>query len=344
MFQLPDQTMMRISVYIPSYNQKAYLIEAIESVLAQTLRPHQVIIVDDASADGSQEVIAGYASRYPGWITPICHTQNQGVAAARNNALQAVTGNYVTYVDGDDRYLPTKLEAEAACLAAAPGSQLVYSNYYMIDEQGQRLDQWASGSLPEGDIFCQVFGRQFPRRRLFRSELVHYASWQQIGFYDPELRVFEDYDMRIRLTHRLRAAYTKKTLSEYRLLGTGLSKLAGQVYLQAFEYIRQKNSPLLASQPIEGQRQVSRQLDQWQAALLRRMGRQALQSGPGCPASRAQAFQHYRASLKYHRTFDTLFWLEFILSPRGYHSLKRLYQKLSRSRLQNETNISDTAL
>jgi glycosyltransferase involved in cell wall biosynthesis len=338
--------MMRISVYIPSYNQKAYLIEAIESVLAQTLRPHQVIIVDDASADGSQEVIAGYASRYPDWITPIYHTQNQGVVAARNDALQAVTGDYVTYVDGDDRYLPAKLEVEAGCLDAALGSQLVYSNYYLIDEQGQRLDQWASGSLPEGDIFCQVFGRQFPRRRLFRSELVHYASWQQVGFYDPRLRVFEDYDMRIRLTHHLRAAYTKQALSEYRLLGTGLSKLAGQVYLQAFEYIRQKNLPLLASRPFDQQRQVSRQLDQWQAALLRRMGRQALHNRSGQAAGRAQAFQYYRTSLKYHRTLDALFWLEFILSPQGYRSLKRLYHTLKRSRLQNEAEAAtlDTML
>ena len=106
----------RISVYITSYNQKEYLVEAIDSVLNQTLKPFEIIIVDDCSTDGSREVIAGYALRYPDLVNPIYHTRNQGVAQARIDALQMVTGDYVTYVDGDDRYLPTKLEKEARLL------------------------------------------------------------------------------------------------------------------------------------------------------------------------------------------------------------------------------------
>ena len=318
---------MRISVYVTSYNQKAYLIEAIESVLGQILRPHQVIIVDDASGDGSQEIIAGYASRYANWITPIYHTQNMGVVHSRNDALHAVTGDYVTYVDGDDRFLPRKLETEAIRMQSVSGVHLVYSNYYTIDEKGQRLGTWASTNLPEGDIFSQVFGRQYPKKRLFRSELVHYPSWQQIGFYDPRLSVFEDYDMRIRLTDKLRTAYADEPLSEYRLLNTGLSKLNGQVYLDAFEYIRQKNIALLTRLPEEQQGKIDRELDQWKAALLRRIGRQFIKGNQEQLTDRSQALQYYQKSLKYHRKVDFLFWLEFLFGSKGYEWIKRFYQK-----------------
>jgi glycosyltransferase involved in cell wall biosynthesis len=323
---------MQISVYITSYNQKDYLIEAIDSVLAQTLRPHQVIIVDDASTDDSQGLITGYASRYPGWITPVLHPLNQGVVSSRNDALQAVTGEYVTYVDGDDRFLPNKLEIEANRMQSMPDVRLVYSNYAAIDESGQRIGIWAKAELAEGDLFVRVFGRQFPKQRLFRSELVHYPSWQAIGFYDPKLPVYEDYDMRIRLTHHLKAAYTGKILSEYRLLHTGLSKLNGQIYLDAFEYIRQKNAALLASLPAEQRAHLNIQLDQWKAALLRKIGRQYINSAADQTRNRQKALQYYQKSLKYHRMIDTFFWLEFILGSKSYAALKRFLQRISSSR------------
>ena len=110
--------MPTISVYITSYNQREFLAEAIDSVLAQTLPPHQIIVVDDCSTDGSQDIIADYARAHRGLFSPIYHRDNTGVAQVRADALAAVTGDLVTYVDGDDRYLPTKLEQEAAALKA----------------------------------------------------------------------------------------------------------------------------------------------------------------------------------------------------------------------------------
>ena len=111
---------MNISVYIPSYNQGKFLAQAIESVLAQTRCPRQLILIDDGSSDGSQDVIAAYAARHPRLITAIYHDRNQGIPRTRNAALQAVTGDCVTYVDADDRLLPTKLEREADAAGGEP--------------------------------------------------------------------------------------------------------------------------------------------------------------------------------------------------------------------------------
>lgn len=161
---------MRISVYITSYNQKHYLIEAIESVLNQTLRPFEIIIADDCSTDGSHEVIAGYASSYPDLITPIYHTQNQGVSQNRIDALGAVTGDYVSRVDGDDRFLPSKLEKEAKLLRNNPNAQIAFSDHYFMTADGIRTGVWAGEEKPpQGDVFRQTFARDFPKHSLFKE-------------------------------------------------------------------------------------------------------------------------------------------------------------------------------
>jgi glycosyltransferase involved in cell wall biosynthesis len=268
---------MKISVYITSYNQKAYLVEAIESVLAQTLRPHEIIIVDDASSDGSQEVIKAYATRHPDLVRPVLHTRNTGVARARTDALNSVTGDYVTYVDGDDRCLPTKLEKETGALARTPSAQIAFSNYYYIDEEGRRRGVWADEEKPPtGDVFCETYARAYPRRNLFRTELVNYRAWKRIGFYDPGLVVFEDYDMRIRLTSKLRTTYCDEPLGEYRRHGGGLSSCARLRLLKTAEVVCGKNRPLLASLPLERRRWVERELSIWLANLSGKVARDAV--------------------------------------------------------------------
>jgi len=237
---------MKISVYIPSYNQKGYLIEAIESVLAQTLRPFEIIIVDDCSSDGSQQVIAAYAARYPDLVIPVYHVHNQGIALTRNDALQRVGGDYVTYVDGDDRFLPTKLEKERRLLQNNPGAEIAFSNIYYMTAEGIRTGLWADAEKPpQGDVFSKVFARDFPRQSLFRNDLVNYQAWKGIGFYDPELRIWEDDDMRLRLTKKLKAVYHDEPLAEYRIHDKGLSRAGIGHHLKALRYVYEKNLLLL---------------------------------------------------------------------------------------------------
>jgi len=287
---------MKISVYITSYNQKSFLIEAIESVLAQTLPPNQIIIVDDYSTDGSQEVIAGYASRYDQLITAIYHTRNQGVTQTRIDALQAVTGDYVTYVDGDDRCLPAKLEKEAALLEANPDAQIAYSNYYYMTANGRHIGMWADGETPpEGDIFCQTFAGDFPRQDLFRMALVNYQAWKLIGFHDPNLFIFEDYDMLIRLTKQLQAVYCNEPLFEIRKHRMGLSSSDSRQHLIALYYIYRKNMPLLDELSEPDQKHVKGQFEKRLARYANRATAEALKKKQW-----RQAWQFYKMSFRYH--------------------------------------------
>jgi glycosyltransferase involved in cell wall biosynthesis len=327
---------MKLSVYITSYNQKQYLVEAIESVLAQTYSPDQIIIVDDASSDGSQLIISEYAARHPDRISPIYHEENLGVAQTRNDALRAVSGDYVTYLDGDDRFLPTKLENEVRSLETNPKAHIAFSNVYIINPAGKRIDIWANQEPPQGYVFAKTFGRGFPKKRLFRNELIHFPSWREIGFYDPQLKMYEDYEMRVRLTKKLQVVYTGKPLVEYRRHGFGLSRLPTKHYIQAFEYLSNKNISLIEDLDSEERAYVLRKLDEWRALLIRRLGHEALSSKPKQPKRRVLALQFYRQSLQYHRYLDLKLLLAFLLPFQGYESLKLLYQKFNQIRYQKD--------
>ena len=174
----------KISVFIPSYNQKEYLAEAIESVLNQTLRPFEIIIVDDCSTDGSQKIIETYARAHPDLIRAFYQEKNLGIPRNKNFALEQVRGDIVTHLDGDDRFLPRNLEMRLATFMKDPEVKIVYSNMYYIDAKGQRIRFWVDNNiaLPFGYIFPEVFGLTFPSNTGFRNEFVDYESLKEVGF------------------------------------------------------------------------------------------------------------------------------------------------------------------
>ena len=154
---------LKVAVYITSYNQRAYLKEAIDSVLTQTRLPDEIIIVDDASTDGSRELIEDYHIQYPKLVKPLFHKSNQGVSRTRNDALQMVASDLVTNLDGDDRFLPEKIENEVALLEQDISIDLVYSNYINIDNHGMYINTWATDEcLPQGNILGAIMAYDFP--------------------------------------------------------------------------------------------------------------------------------------------------------------------------------------
>lgn len=313
---------MSISVYVTSYNQEEYLVEAIESVLGQTLHASQIIVVDDCSQDGSRELISGYASRYA-VITPIFHHRNLGVSQARNTALEAVTGDYVTYVDGDDRFLPTKLENEAKFLNEHSSAQIAFSNVYHIQADGNRIGAWiGKRKPPQGDVFRQTFARDFPQGTLFRNELVNYGAWKQIGFYDPSLRIYEDYDMRIRLTKHLRTVYIDKALSEYRRHDSSLRSAQSTEKLAIFDYICAKNRSLLDDLSAVDYQYVQQRLERWRAKLIRMAAKEALGVDQSKPGNRRQAINLYWRSLRHHRCLDLDLILGLVLPHRAHKAIR----------------------
>jgi cellulose synthase/poly-beta-1,6-N-acetylglucosamine synthase-like glycosyltransferase len=119
-----------ISVVIPCYNQSQFLADAIESVLRQTWPDVELIVVDDGSTDATRLVAQQFAAvRY-------LHQSNQGLSAARNAGLALSTGQFVAFLDSDDRLLPRGLECGAGYLMAHPQCAFVHGDYRRIAEDG----------------------------------------------------------------------------------------------------------------------------------------------------------------------------------------------------------------
>lgn len=259
---------MKISVYITSYNQKDYLREAVDSVLAQTLQPYEILIVDDASTDGSQELIREYAKEYEN-IRSIFHETNKGVAQVRISALKNVTGDFVTYVDGDDIYLPDKLEVESK-LIKENNSTVAFSNnmYCSPDNLSDIKWIWASNTIDiKENLFIKTITRDFPRKSLFRMELISTDLLKEIGYHDNNLKIYEDYDLRIRLAMKGTFNYSLQPTAKVRISKAGLSKLPNWEHLKAFEYIFEKYTPEINKLSTLEKRMVLKELDNLKSGL-----------------------------------------------------------------------------
>ncbi len=122
-----------VSVVIPCYNQAHFLGEAIESVLAQSYPHLEIVVVDDGSPDNTEEV----AARYPG--VRYVRQENQGLAAARNTGLRHSRGDYLVFLDADDRLLPEAVEAGLEHLHAHPECAFAFGKWRLIAVDGSPL-------------------------------------------------------------------------------------------------------------------------------------------------------------------------------------------------------------
>ena len=123
---------MRLSVVIPAYNRADLLPRTLDSVLAQTRPPAEIVVVDDGSTDGTHGVVAGYGPR-----VAYRRQDNAGQGAARNAGQVATTGDALLFLDSDDLLLPPALESLEAALAAEPEAALAYGRARVIDAAGK---------------------------------------------------------------------------------------------------------------------------------------------------------------------------------------------------------------
>jgi len=240
----------KISVFIISYNFGKYLRDCIESVLAQTLRPCEIIICDDHSLDDSLAIINEYHTRYPELIGYHRQEKNVGTPRNRTSGLKKSRGDMVAWLDGDDRWLPRKLELEWKAFKNHPDAKIAYSGVYLIDEEGNRTGMWHDGKSPappSGDVFIQVFSKRFfpNTNSVFRNQLLYRSTLDEVGYDDENLQSYWDWDLKIRLTARFPAAYSGEALVEYRAHPGGFSKSEPEKHLKAFVAVYEKNLPLL---------------------------------------------------------------------------------------------------
>ena len=132
----------KVSIGLPVYNGDNYLAEAIESVLAQTHENFELIISDNASTDGTEEICRAYAAQ-DGRITYLRNPENLGAAPNYNNTFHAANGRYFKWIAHDDRCAPEFLQRAVEILDNEPNVVVCYSQTILIDQHGEVIEHYS---------------------------------------------------------------------------------------------------------------------------------------------------------------------------------------------------------
>lgn len=210
-----------VSVVIPAYNAEAFIAQTLNSVLSQTYRNIEVLVVDDGSKDRTAEIVESVAQS--DYRVILLKQSNAGVAAARNLAIQKSSGEYIAPIDADDIWHPQKLEKQVQCmLQAEPFVGLVYAWSAYIDEEDLLIGTYNFNERiykPEGEVYTALVFSNFIGNA--SAPLIRRACLDQVGGYNCELKEqggqgCEDWDIYLRIAEYYQFRVVPEFLIGYR--------------------------------------------------------------------------------------------------------------------------------
>ena len=198
-----------VSIVISCYNSARFLGEALDSVLAQTHRPKvEIVAVDDGSTDNTAEILAQYPEvRY-------VYQRNQGVSAARNLGIQESTGEYLLFLDHDDRLLPEAIATLVQLLEHRPDYAIAVGEHRYIDSHGQVTRLSTKELDGNNDLELKLLEHNFIETP--GSCMVRRSALLEVGLFDSSIEGGEDYELCLRVARRYKIAGTSTVVSDYR--------------------------------------------------------------------------------------------------------------------------------
>lgn len=191
-------TTARVSVLVPTFNRADLLGQALDSLLAQTIQPQQILVIDDGSLDGTQRLVHGY-----GDAVEYLRKDNGGKASALNLGMTRVTGDFVWVFDDDDVALPTSIADHLEVFERQPDAGIVIARHYWgTTEPSGEIRQQSESVWPavdEGNVRLWLMHGCFT---MLQGALIRTSSLQAVGPYREELLRSQDYDMLLRLVRR----------------------------------------------------------------------------------------------------------------------------------------------
>jgi glycosyltransferase involved in cell wall biosynthesis len=198
-----------VSVVIPTYNRVGLVTLAVKSVLAQTFRDFEVIVVDDGSKDGTQGAVTSLGSK-----VRYIYQRNQGTAVARNVGIAAARGEFISFLDSDDTFRPHNLELLFGQLERNPNAHVLHGWAETVDELGRRT-QWTRPKL-KGTVFRQyLYSNPTP----IGTVLAHRDCFSPDNLFDPSLPMFEDWDLWLRLSFQYEFDFVPAVVADIRFQG-----------------------------------------------------------------------------------------------------------------------------
>ncbi len=261
---IPFTRAPKVSVIVPTYNRLDRLQMALASLAAQTYQDFEVIVVNDAGCDVAS-VVAACVDRHR--ITAITHDRNRGLAAARNSGLRAAKGDYIAYLDDDDRYLPHHLETLVAYLDRRE-CRIAYTDAWRVQERQSDGEYVETGrDVPYSFEFRPadlLVSNYFPVLCVMHDR----ACLDEVGLFDESLFAHEDWDFWIRMATRFPFKHLPVRTAEFTWRNDGTSMTSGTraTYRRTTEIIYRKYAPY--AERIAGVREAQqRHLEKLQASM-----------------------------------------------------------------------------
>lgn len=201
-----------VSVIIPAYNAEAYILHTLNSVLSQTYKNIEVVVVDDGSRDGTVQIVETIIQKDDRVI--LLRQPNSGVSVARNRAIEKSRGEYIAPIDADDIWYSQKIEKQVNCmLHEGTSTGLVYAWSVQINKKGLLTGGYSAFPI-EGDVFpalimCNFIGNG-------SVPLIRRVCFDRIGGYNTHVEPCEDYDLQLRIAEFYKYRVVKEFLVGYR--------------------------------------------------------------------------------------------------------------------------------
>ena len=215
----------RISVVIPTYNREKYIERAVRSVLEQTFRPYEIIVVDDGSADNTKRVVEEIDDP----IVKYVFQNNSGAGSARNNGVKLSTGDWVAFQDSDDVWTPEKLEKQYNYSKDHPEFDMIYSAF-SLDNNVSRVEKYPiaeEGRILEGNICIPLIIQNSIGTPTI---MVKRDSFEAVGGFDESIRCLEDWEFVVRFSQNHRIGYVDEVLVNTYRVDESVSSNLGEMF------------------------------------------------------------------------------------------------------------------
>jgi glycosyltransferase involved in cell wall biosynthesis len=184
-----------VSIIVPTYNRGQLIARSVKSVLNQTYRDFELIIVDDASTDNTEEVVSSFNDKR---IRYIRHEENRGEAAARNTGIKAARCNYIAYQDSDDEWFPEKLAKQMELLKdASPEVGVIYTGFWKTENHRKTYIPFSWVNQKNGDIHKELLKGNFIGSPVV---LIKKDCFNRVGLFDERLCNLVDWEMWLRIS------------------------------------------------------------------------------------------------------------------------------------------------
>lgn len=237
----------QVSAVVITRNRKSLLERALLSVLSQTRKDLEIIVVDDGSTDGTREWMEDFAARHN--IKYIYDTAALGGNHVRNIGIRAASGKYIALLDDDDEWLPDKTDKQLRLLESDPETGVAGCGRLARYDNG-REEAEDPYLLPEGDLRETIFtDLHFTSSRL----MIRKSLLEEVGLFDENLRAWQDYELMIRLCQHTHVGIVRENLVRYYIAIADPNRVSNQLttWRSAVDQIHRKHAALLNALPPE---------------------------------------------------------------------------------------------